>query len=68
MQLIYDTWLQPISGIPMYKFAAKLRLLKEKIKVWNKEVFGNIHHGVKIAEDLVSQMEIAFYASPSKAN
>ena len=27
----------------MYKFQQKLKYIKEKVKIWNKEHFGNIH-------------------------
>ena len=27
----------------MYKFQQKLKYIKEQVKIWNKEHFGNIH-------------------------
>lgn len=31
-----------ITGNNMYKFQQKLKYIKEEIKKWNKETFGNI--------------------------
>ena len=43
------------TGIAMYCFQQKLKILKEKIHTWNKEEFGNIFEDKKI---LISELEI----------
>jgi len=35
----------------MYILSQKLKILKSKLKFWNKETFGNVHALVKDAED-----------------
>ena len=50
-EIITNTWEIPVVGCPMYILSSKLKALKEKLKIWNKEVFGNIHCFVKEAED-----------------
>jgi hypothetical protein len=34
----------------MFVLSKKLKLLKEKLKIWNKECFGNVHDYVVSAE------------------
>ena len=42
--LVQQWWqeLIPPSGTTMYCFQQKLKMLKSKIRIWNKEEFGNI--------------------------
>jgi hypothetical protein len=42
---------QSIIGCPMYVLSQKLKNLKVKLKLWNKEVFGNVHELVSLAEN-----------------
>ncbi|MCI01683.1 RNA-directed DNA polymerase (Reverse transcriptase), partial [Trifolium medium] len=41
--LISNCWGTQIIGSPMFILSKKLKLLKEHLKNWNKEVFGNVH-------------------------
>jgi len=41
----------------MHILSTKLKLLKDKLKVWNKEIFGNIHLQVSDAEKLLSDIQ-----------
>ncbi|MCH99565.1 RNA-directed DNA polymerase (Reverse transcriptase), partial [Trifolium medium] len=50
-QLISDTWNTPLVGCPMYILTSKLKLLKDHLKTWNKQIFGNVHSFVKEAEE-----------------
>jgi len=47
--IVSDTWITRIIGCPMYILTTKLKILKNKLKQWNKEVFGNIHNHVNEA-------------------
>ncbi|XP_028090751.1 uncharacterized protein LOC114290933 [Camellia sinensis] len=40
-----------VSGWAGFKLLSKLRILKSHLKVWNKEVFGNIDSQLKVAEE-----------------
>lgn len=44
IQLIEKWWNEPVGirGTKMYRLQRKLRYIKDKIKIWNKTVFGNI--------------------------
>ncbi|KAJ7969250.1 reverse transcriptase [Quillaja saponaria] len=42
----------------MYVKGAKLNRLKKVLCCWNKDVFGNIPDKVKLADELVAQMEV----------
>ncbi|XP_019460141.1 PREDICTED: uncharacterized protein LOC109359901 [Lupinus angustifolius] len=47
--IIEASWNGVVFGCPMYVLSSKLRRLKSVLKVWNREVFGNIHQRVKEA-------------------
>jgi len=49
-KVVEDCWNVHVIGCPMYVLSTKLKLLKNKLKAWNKEVFGNIHALVTEAE------------------
>ncbi|GAU16832.1 hypothetical protein TSUD_367790 [Trifolium subterraneum] len=36
-----------ILGCPMYVLSEKLKILKNNLKTWNKNIFGNVHENVK---------------------
>jgi len=57
-QLVENTWNNTFFGSPMFILSQKLKLLKEKLKVWNKEVFGNVHTLVKHAEEKLSNLQL----------
>ncbi|GAU46447.1 hypothetical protein TSUD_402140 [Trifolium subterraneum] len=48
--LINASWNVPLYGSPMFILTKKLKRLKEALKVWNKNSFGNVHDHVKQAE------------------
>jgi hypothetical protein len=45
--LIKQTWNTNVVGCPMYILNQKLNILKQRLKVWNKTVFGNVNSLVK---------------------
>ena len=48
-----DWWDIHVDGTTMFKVAAKLKNVKKKIKIWNKNTFGNIFESKdKIMEEL----------------
>jgi hypothetical protein len=61
--VIAACWNTNIAGCPMFILSKKLKLLKDKLKVWNKECFGNIHESVAEAEqklhDIQNQIQIS---------
>ena len=48
-KVIEQAWSSNVVGCPMYVLSQKLKMLKDKLKVWNKEIFGDIHVQVKDA-------------------
>jgi hypothetical protein len=54
--LVKDRWNTEFVGCPMYILTRKLKLLKEKLKSWNKETFGNVHDYVTTAETKLQQI------------
>ncbi|CAL0327859.1 unnamed protein product [Lupinus luteus] len=57
-KLVQDTWITPVVGCPMYVLSKKLRNLKAALKVWNREVFGNLHLKVKNAMEKVENIQL----------
>jgi hypothetical protein len=48
--VVEDCWNTSVLGCPMFILSKKLKLLKEKLKTWNKDCFGNVHTLVTSAE------------------
>lgn len=55
--IITCSWNSNIIGSPMYILNSKLKNLKTILKVWNKEVFGDVHAAVQTAEDNLNQIQ-----------
>ncbi|XP_019427157.1 PREDICTED: uncharacterized protein LOC109335477 [Lupinus angustifolius] len=56
-RVVETHWSSIVVGCPMYVLSKKLKGLKAILKIWNKEVFGNIHFRVKNALDLVELIQ-----------
>ncbi|XP_058784639.1 uncharacterized protein LOC131659467 [Vicia villosa] len=50
MEIVGETWNTRIYGCPMYILNKKLRILKSKLKDWNKNHFGKVQEKVKETE------------------
>jgi len=48
--IIQESWNENMVGCPMFILNQKLKNLKQKLKHWNKNVFGNVNTLVKEAE------------------
>ncbi|XP_019435039.1 PREDICTED: uncharacterized protein LOC109341552 [Lupinus angustifolius] len=46
-RVVAEVWQMDIRGCPMFIISHKLKLLKEKLRDWNKNVFGDLHLRVK---------------------
>jgi hypothetical protein len=70
--LIANCWRTNIVGSPMFILTRKLKILKEQLKSWNKDVFGNVHSYVKVAEDdlalIQNQIQLNGYSSSVREN
>jgi hypothetical protein len=58
VNVVQECWNINIVGCPMYVLNEKLKLLKLKLKSWNKTVFGNIHEIVKEAKTKVDSIQV----------
>lgn len=56
-KLIEDTWNIQVLGSPMFVLSHKLKTLKERLKIWNRETFGNVHVMVKDAENNLKDLQ-----------
>lgn len=43
--IIADSWKLNVVATPMFILTQKLKVLKEKLKAWNKDSFGNVNEG-----------------------
>ncbi|KAK2443571.1 hypothetical protein QL285_014660 [Trifolium repens] len=63
VNVVQECWNINIVGCPMYVLNEKLKLLKLKLKSWNKTVFGNIHEIVKEAKSKVDSIQVQIYSN-----
>jgi hypothetical protein len=61
--VVASIWNQNVVGFPMYILNRKLQMLKVKLRSWNKEVFGDIHHLVKEAETKLHDIQVQLQTS-----
>lgn len=46
-----------MTGCPMYIVFEKLKRLKKELKLWNKDIFGNVHKQVEQAQAEVDSLQ-----------
>ncbi|XP_019465351.1 PREDICTED: uncharacterized protein LOC109363546 [Lupinus angustifolius] len=54
-KVIEESWRAKVYGCPMFILVTKLKRLKNVLKVWNVNVFGNIHQKV---QEAVAEVQI----------
>ncbi|WJX52536.1 hypothetical protein P8452_38639 [Trifolium repens] len=57
VNVVQQSWKVNVVGCPMFVLSEKLKILKVKLKSWNKVVFGNIHENVKQARNNVDSIQ-----------
>ncbi|XXG79361.1 hypothetical protein AAC387_Pa09g0451 [Persea americana] len=65
LNLVAQNWNFGISGNPQYVLAQNLKALKKVLKVWNKNVFGEISCKVKDVESAVEKLQEELNEGPS---
>ncbi|KAL3502556.1 hypothetical protein ACH5RR_037005 [Cinchona calisaya] len=60
LHAIKQNWDRPILGSGMMEFSLKFCWLKERLKEWNKDVFGNVFHAIQRVEEEVAIKEINY--------
>ncbi|XP_026451527.1 uncharacterized protein LOC113351815 [Papaver somniferum] len=55
MEIVQKSWSEPIIGDPAFVFQTKLKRLKNILKKWNWEVFGNVSVQIKEVEVKVQE-------------
>ncbi|KAL2248287.1 UNVERIFIED_CONTAM: hypothetical protein Sindi_2681000 [Sesamum indicum] len=66
--MVKQSWGAPIHGYGMYRLQQKLYRLKDHLKQWNKDKFGNIFSLVDQAKAAANEAEKQFDRLPSEAN
>lgn len=67
-QMVKTCWDQPLYATPLCALVGKLKRLKQELKKWNKEVFGNLFSNISAAEENVLVALQAFDEDPSPSN
>ncbi|KAL0427612.1 UNVERIFIED_CONTAM: hypothetical protein Slati_2936000 [Sesamum latifolium] len=68
LEVIEKCWKMPVVEQGMLKLKIKLTRLKQHLKQWNKDVFGNLFHNISQADLAVQQAEKAYDTNPSDDN
>ncbi|XP_042003901.1 uncharacterized protein LOC121752878 [Salvia splendens] len=68
LNLLRRTWSQPTEAEGLLNLQIKLGRTKQMLKLWNKEVFGNIHANLKEMEEKVAGAQYEFELNPSGEN
>jgi len=55
--VIQDSWNTNVIGCPMFILNQKLKILKQNLKIWNKNVFSNVHMLVKNAKQKLDDIQ-----------
>jgi len=66
--VLASSWNEPVIGCPMFILTKKLQNLKAKLKVWNKQTFGNVHEYVKTAESNLAHIQAQIYTTGPSDN
>ncbi|XP_041016241.1 uncharacterized protein LOC121258770 [Juglans microcarpa x Juglans regia] len=54
---VEDVWSGEVSGMGLIQLAAELKRLKSVLRVWNKEVFSQVDHVIKVLEERMNFLE-----------
>ncbi|XP_073133059.1 uncharacterized protein [Henckelia pumila] len=68
MQTVRLNWNNPCAKNGLSRLVVKLKRLKNHLKWWNQEVFGNIHDKVRELDSLAAQAEEIFDSVASDEN
>ncbi|PNX71458.1 ribonuclease H, partial [Trifolium pratense] len=55
--IVAECWNTVVVGCPMFILSKKLKILKDKLKNWNRECFGNVHTLVISAEQKLQNIQ-----------
>ncbi|XP_019430885.1 PREDICTED: uncharacterized protein LOC109338180, partial [Lupinus angustifolius] len=62
-RVVMESWRQAAFGCPMLILSHKLNCLKNELKLWNLNVFGNIHQRVRMASEKLEIIQQSIFAS-----
>lgn len=65
LEIVKNYWTQDTEGRPMVIFYAKLKRLKDTLRIWSKQEYGNPENFVKAAEDKILECEYNYEVDPS---
>lgn len=58
IEVVRPSWVQSVNfGCPFWNIMFKLRRLKQSLKLWNKDVFGNVYNKLGIIDAKISEIQ-----------
>lgn len=58
LQVVQQSWNEPIQGDPLIRFSSKLKRLKHVLIAWNRSKFGNVFQRIVDAVNSLKDAEI----------
>lgn len=55
--IVRNSWNSKVYGFPMYILDQKLKILRGKLKAWNKDVFGNVQNSIVQADCILKDIQ-----------
>ncbi|XP_058070075.1 uncharacterized protein LOC131219091 [Magnolia sinica] len=68
IRVVREAWEIEMVAAPMFKVFIKMKLLKRKLKDWNRAIFGDVHSNVQKAEDELARAENSLLSSNSETD
>lgn len=57
-RVLQEAWSRSFVGCPMMIIFQKLKALKADLKEWNRDVFGDVHNRVAIAQSNLDRLQM----------
>lgn len=67
-ELVFTIWKKPILGNPQFILFQKLKSLRNSLKRWNKDYFGNVEQKIHQKEDSILALQIDMDSNPLDGN
>ncbi|CAK8534267.1 unnamed protein product [Lathyrus sativus] len=56
-KIMSESWNSSVIGFPIYTLNRKIKILKDNLKSWNTNTFGNIHEILKRVKDNIEAIQ-----------
>ncbi|KAK1321772.1 hypothetical protein QJS10_CPA03g01344 [Acorus calamus] len=63
-QVVEEAWQQTVNGSPLFQLVNRLSNVKAALKVWNKNVFGNIQNHIRNSREILESAQLILHGDP----